>query len=130
MFVGFITKSRLQTTQDDKLVKEFWWEKCRMATEIVQILHFYFKRVFIHRHSKSLFLQVTLIFELKWTILLVDIITQICDKDKKDFDWSWTHINNFSCCIGTQLRAFYFKVFHMVICTKFFIGLVDYMLCQ
>ena len=35
MFDGFITKSRLQTTHDDKLVDEFWWEKSKMVNEPV-----------------------------------------------------------------------------------------------
>ena len=33
-----ITKTRLQTTQDGKLGKEFSWKKCKMATKKVQIL--------------------------------------------------------------------------------------------
>ena len=30
-----------------------------------------------------------------------------------DADWSIIHDNNFNCSIGTQLRPFYFKIFHI-----------------
>ena len=65
-FDGFITKSRLQTPKEGKLVKEFRWEKGKMATEIVQILNcFSLKWVSTYQPSKSSFLQVNLNFELK-----------------------------------------------------------------
>jgi hypothetical protein len=39
-----------------------------------------------------------------------------------DIDWSIIHNNNFTCSIETQLRAFYFKVFHKAICTNKFLN--------
>ena len=50
----------------------------------------------------------------------------------QDTDWNEVHSNNFSCSIETQLRAFYFKVFHRAICTNKFlhkIGRIDSPLC-
>lgn len=50
-----------------------------------------------------------------------------------DIDWSEIHNNNFSCTIETQLRAFYFKMFHRAICTNKFlhkIGRIDSALCS
>ena len=32
------------------------------------------------------------------------------------------HENNVNCCIETQLRAFYFKIFHKAICTNKFLA--------
>lgn len=49
-----------------------------------------------------------------------------------DIDWGIVHKNNFMCSIETQLRAFYFKVFHKTICTNKFlnkIGRYDSPLC-
>ena len=49
-----------------------------------------------------------------------------------DVDWSIIHNNNFTCTIETQLRAFYFKIFHKAICTNKFlhkIGRADSPLC-
>ena len=43
----FITKRRLQTTQDDKLViKKFDEKISKMATEMVQILDFFLRNEF------------------------------------------------------------------------------------
>ena len=42
-FDGFISKSRLQTTQNGKLVKELWWKKGKITTEIVQILDIFLR---------------------------------------------------------------------------------------
>ena len=42
------------------------------------------------------------------------------------------HNNNFTCSIETQLRAFYFKIFHRAICTNKFlykIGRIDSPFC-
>ena len=39
-----------------------------------------------------------------------------------DVDWGIIHDNNFNCCIETQLRAFYFKIFHKAICTNKFLA--------
>ena len=39
-----------------------------------------------------------------------------------DIDWGIVHENNFSCTIETQLRAFYFKLFHKAICTNKFLN--------
>ena len=53
--------------------------------------------------------------------------------DPEDIDWSQTHENNFSCSIETQLRSFYFKIFHKAICTNRFlhrIGRNDSPFCQ
>ena len=38
-----------------------------------------------------------------------------------DIDWGIIHDNNFNCCIETQLRAFYLKIFHKAICTNKFL---------
>ena len=38
-----------------------------------------------------------------------------------DNDWAAVHSNNFNCNIETQIRAFYFKIFHMAICTNKFL---------
>ena len=53
--------------------------------------------------------------------------------DPEDIDWSQTHENIFSCSIETQLRSFYFKIFHKAICTNRFlhrIGRNDSPFCQ
>ena len=42
-----------------------------------------------------------------------------------DIDWSIIHDNNFRCSIETQLRSFYFKVFHKAICTNRFLHKID-----
>ena len=50
-----------------------------------------------------------------------------------DIDWSIIHDSNFRCSIETQLRSFYFKVFHKAICTNRFlhkIGRNDSPLCH
>ena len=50
-----------------------------------------------------------------------------------DTDWGMIHENNFSCSIETQLRSFYFKIFHKAICTNKFlhkIGRNDSPLCH
>ena len=39
-----------------------------------------------------------------------------------DVDWGIMHDNNFKCSIETQLRAFYFKIFHKAICTNKFLA--------
>ena len=39
-----------------------------------------------------------------------------------DVDWGIIHENNFNCSIETQLRAFYFKIFHNTICTNTFLA--------
>ena len=41
---------------------------------------------------------------------------------EEDIDWSVVHDNNFTCSIETQLRAFYFKIFHRAICTNKFLN--------
>ena len=46
-------KSSLRTTQDGKLVSEFWWEKKKMATEIVQIVDFFLRNEFWHTGIQS-----------------------------------------------------------------------------
>ena len=49
-----------------------------------------------------------------------------------DVDWPSIHESNFKSTIETQIRAFYFKVFHRVICTNQFlhkIGRTDSPLC-
>ena len=49
-----------------------------------------------------------------------------------DIDWCIIHNNNFTCSIETQLRAFYFKIFHRAICTNKFlykIGRIDSPFC-
>ena len=62
---GFITKSRLQSTQDGNLVKLFWWEESKMATSMFEILDgFSLVWVPMYQQSKSAFLQVALNFEL------------------------------------------------------------------
>ena len=38
-----------------------------------------------------------------------------------DIEWNKIHDNNFTCSIETQMRAFYFKVFHRAICTNKFL---------
>ena len=50
-FDGFITKSRRQSPKDGKLV--FWWKKCKMTTEIVQILDFLLRNEFQYIDSQS-----------------------------------------------------------------------------
>ena len=50
-----------------------------------------------------------------------------------DTDWGMIHEHNFSCSIETQLRSFYFKIFHKAICTNKFlhkIGRNDSPLCH
>ena len=52
--------------------------------------------------------------------------------DDNDIDWADIHGNNFNCTIETQIRAFYFKIFHRAICTNQFlhkIGRIDSPLC-
>ena len=59
LMVLFTTK-RLETAQDGKLAKEFDAKyKHKMATEMVQILDFFL--ALVHRHSKSSFLQMTIL---------------------------------------------------------------------
>ena len=48
------------------------------------------------------------------------------DINVDDIDWAFVHDNNFSSTIETQIRAFYFKIFHRTICTnQFFMNLVE-----
>ena len=54
------------------------------------------------------------------------------DINVDDFDWASVHDNNFNSTIETQIRAFYFKIFHRAICTNQFlhkIGRADSPLC-
>jgi len=63
--------------------------------------------------------------ELYWTEVL-DI------ENADDIDWQSIHDNNFKCTIETQIRSFYFKIFHRAICTNKFlhkIGRTDTPLC-
>lgn len=49
-----------------------------------------------------------------------------------EIDWANIHDNNFRCTIETQLRSFYFKIFHRAICTNKFlhkIGKIESPLC-
>jgi len=39
----------------------------------------------------------------------------------EEFEWDQIHNNNFTCTIETQLRAFYFKIFHRAVCTNQFL---------
>ena len=39
----------------------------------------------------------------------------------EDVDWNHIHNANFKCTIETQLRSFYFKLFHKAICTNQFL---------
>ena len=52
--------------------------------------------------------------------------------DENDVDWSVIHTNNFKCTVDTQLRSFYFKMFHNAITLNSFlykIGRCDSPLC-
>ena len=54
------------------------------------------------------------------------------DVDVDDIDWASIHDSNFNSTIETQMRAFYFKIFHRAICTNQFlhkIGKTDSPLC-
>ena len=54
------------------------------------------------------------------------------DVDVDDIDWASIHDSNFNSTIETQIRAFYFKIFHRAICTNQFlhkIGKTDSPLC-
>ena len=54
------------------------------------------------------------------------------DINVDDIDWASVHDNNFNSTIETQIRAFYFKIFHRAICTNQFlhkIGRSDSPLC-
>ena len=50
--------------------------------------------------------------ENKWTDCL-DVLDEL--------DWNDIHRANFNCTIETQLRSFYFKLFHRAICTNQFL---------
>ena len=39
----------------------------------------------------------------------------------EDVDWAVIHIRNFTCTIETQLRSFYFKIFHRAVATNDFL---------
>ena len=59
-----------------------------------------------------------------------DIFEDFCDKG--DVDWEEIHIRNYKCTIETQLRSFYFKLFHKAIAFNSFlhkIGRKDSPLC-
>ena len=52
--------------------------------------------------------------------------------DKNEVEWSEVHKNNFRCTLDTQLRSFYFKIFHNAIALNAFlhkIGRSDSPLC-
>ena len=70
---AFITRSRLQSTQDGNLVKIFWWE------EVWHFRRFSLVWVSMYQHSKSTFLLVTLNFvlDLSKRILVMYICTQL-----------------------------------------------------
>ena len=52
------------------------------------------------------------------------------DVDVDDIDWASVHDDNFNSTIETQIKAFYFKIFHRAICTNthFFIKFVELIL--
>jgi len=59
-----------------------------------------------------------------------DAFENVCDEE--DFDWENIHTRNFKCTIETQLRSFYFKLFHRAIAFNSFlhkIGRKDSPLC-
>ena len=77
-FDGLITKSRLPTSEDDKLVKEFSWENKQDGDwKSTNFRLFSSEWVLIHRHSKSSFWKWPWILSWSKCILLVDIPTQI-----------------------------------------------------
>ena len=39
----------------------------------------------------------------------------------EEVEWDYIHKANFTCTIETQLRSFYFKLFHRAICTNQFL---------
>ena len=39
----------------------------------------------------------------------------------EEVEWDYIHKTNFTCTIETQLRSFYFKLFHRAICTNQFL---------
>ena len=41
--------------------------------------------------------------------------------DSNDMDWPSIHTRNFKCTIETQLKSFYFKLFHNAIAVKSFL---------
>ena len=43
------------------------------------------------------------------------------DIDVDEIDWASIHDNNFNSTLETQIRAFYFKIFHRAICTNQFL---------
>ena len=54
------------------------------------------------------------------------------DVDVDDIDWASVNDSNLNSTIETQIRAFYFKIFHRAICTSQFlqkIGRTDSPLC-
>jgi len=46
---------------------------------------------------------------------------EILNVDGDEIEWGRVHDNNFHCTIETQLRSFYFKIFHKAICTNKFL---------
>ena len=56
--------------------------------------------------------QASVEVENKWTDCL-DVVDEV--------DWNYIHNANFNCTIETQIRSFYFKLFHKAICTNQFL---------